>query len=178
MVIYETDGVANSMCNAAFVPGGAYKSTYTNTTSVNTQSNGSSAVVTNAHVVAAQLCAPTTAVAGQKATINGVNYTYAGPGYSTTKNPVTINCLAFGFLFESYNIPGALGGSTSSDRDPAMQLIYDLEVIGNVAPANTSATRIINTNQIIIGSYTNRINCMQTAIQNILESGVVISLVN
>ena len=65
----------------------------------------------------------------------------------------------------------------STARDPAMQLIYDLEVIGSVAPPSTSSTRMINTNQIIIGTYQNRINCMQTAIQAIMESGVVISLV-
>ncbi len=179
MVIYETDGVANSMCNATFQPGNPapYNSTYTNTTSVSEQANGAAPVITNAHQVAAQLCAPTTATAGQQATINGVTYTYAGPGYSTSKNPVSINCLAFGFLFESYSIPGALGGPVSTARDPAMQLIYDLEVIGGVAPPNTSSSRIINTNQIIIGNYTNRINCMQTAIQAIMESGVVVSLV-
>ena len=58
MVIYETDGVANSKCNASFVPGGAYNSTYTTTTSVDEESNGAADVITNAHQIAAQsVCA-------------------------------------------------------------------------------------------------------------------------
>jgi hypothetical protein len=163
MVIFETDGVANTTANGTFTNSGAYNSTYTGISNGSGLGNANATVISRAEAAAQQICNTTT---------------NASPGYSTTKQPVRIYALAFGFLFESYtDIPGALGGTASSMRDPAMQFLYDVQAIGATSPASTSSTRRIPATQIIIGDTTSRLNRLKTAMQTIMQSGIQVALI-
>src|SRR5262249_30040652 len=75
------------------------------------------------------------------------------------------------------DIPGAAGGAGASTRDPAMQFLYDLEVIGSTEPAGNSSSRRIDDYKIIVGDYNSRIGRLRTAMQTIMQSGVQVSLV-
>jgi Flp pilus assembly protein TadG len=165
VVIFETDGVANTTANGTWTAGSPapYKSTYTGISNGAGLGNANATVISRAKAAAQQICNLDTATQ---------------PGYSSTKNPARIHALAFGFLFESYSdIPGAKGGAVAAMRDPAMQFLYDVEVIGATEPASSATTRRIADYKIIVGDYNSRIGRLRTAIQLIMQSGVQLSLV-
>jgi Flp pilus assembly protein TadG len=163
MVIFETDGVANTTANGTFSNGGAYNSTYTSISNGSGLGNANATVISRAEAAARQICNLDSA---------------SSPGYSTPRSPVRIHALAFGFLFESYSdIPGAQGGTVAAMRDPAMQFLYDVETIGATSPASTDTTRRISPYKIIVGDSTNRINRLRIAMQTIMQSGVQVSLI-
>jgi hypothetical protein len=90
----------------------------------------------------------------------------AVPGYSTPRKPAKIYTLAFGSLFDPAN--------GSPYQSQALSVLQNLQTIGNVQSSNTTP---LPSSQIIVGSPTQRIINMHTAVQNIMQGGVQISLV-
>ena len=79
-------------------------------------------------------------------------------GYSTTRNPVKIHCIAFGSLFEPSN--------ASANKTNALQSLADLEVIGKV---QSSGAATLSSNKIIVGDFNTRITNLQTALNTIMQ---------
>jgi Flp pilus assembly protein TadG len=155
LVILETDGLANASTSAGTTSGAAYQS-YFNIGTGNSYSSSGTDPNTDAINVATQICAM------YNDSSNGL------PGFSTTVKPVSIECIAFGAIYEpttpaAYNSAGisllqsisALGGSTfpSSSSDPT------------------------NGYKWCIGTLSQRQSKLQTAFTNILEGSVPIVLV-
>jgi len=117
LVVLETDGMANVSTSISTTNGGAYNSYY-KTPPLGTLSVSSANPITDAVNVATNICALTT-------TSSPI------PGFSTNRNPVTIECIAFGAIFES--------GSSGSYQANAVSLLQQVSTIGNtVFPSSAS----------------------------------------
>jgi Flp pilus assembly protein TadG len=93
------------------------------------------------------------------------NLTSANPtGYSTIKNPVSVHCIAFGQLFET----------TGPDTGAAMTFLVNCQIKGKTSPAGSTT---LNSEKIITGTYTQRIEKIRSAFEKVLQSGIQITLV-
>jgi Flp pilus assembly protein TadG len=88
-------------------------------------------------------------------------------GFSTTRKPVKIHCIAFGSLFEPTN--------TSSAKTNALQNLASLEVIGSVQSAGATT---LASNKIVIGNFNTRIANLQAAFTSIMQDGVQVTLLS
>jgi hypothetical protein len=173
LVILETDGVASSTVyapgsmNSIFQDNGPYKSYFKvryDTLGSNKNeyppyiangyaagTNGSNEAANQAIEVATRLCASD----------QGSN-----SGYTTSRKPVRIHCMAFGSLFNS---PMGANGQT------ALNLLQQLQTIGGV---QSDPTTPLDPSKIITGTSQQRISNMQTAFSNIMQDGYSVTLIN
>jgi Flp pilus assembly protein TadG len=164
LIIFETDGMVNTTAQASFTNAGAYNSYY----NVRLQDGTSAAAneyptnvtgnvalaTTQATNIATQICALDTA---------------ASPGYSTSRKPALIHCIAFGSLFDPTN--------GSSYKTNALNLLQNLQFIGGQAGGEqTTASTPLASYKIIVGPYNTRITNLQQAFSTIMQSGVSVSL--
>ena len=104
--------------------------------------------LTEALEVAQRLCNPDTGLTS---------------GYSSTRKPVRIHCIAFGSLFNSSNGNTALG------------FLQSLQTIGGVQANNSIA---LAPEKIITGTSQQRIDKMQTAFSKIMQDGHSVTLID
>ena len=147
MIIFETDGQPNSHANETFQGGGAYLSKFINI------SDAPNSATSDADYYALN-------------TLQTVcNLTTANPnGYSTIKNPVKVHSIAFGQLFET------TGPATSA----AMTFLVNCQIKGKTSPAGSTT---LNSEKIITGTYTQRIEKIRSAFERVLQDGIQITLV-
>ncbi len=153
IIIFETDGMANTAANASFVNSGPYQSYYR--IRIPGEYPGNSGTVdTQLYGIAQNIC----------------NLDTAGtPGYSTVRKPALIHCIAYGSLFD----PSVAAGASAS-RDAALTLLQQLQYIGSV---QSNAGTPLPSYKIIIGSSTNRIVLIQQAFQKIMQDTVSVTLI-
>jgi Flp pilus assembly protein TadG len=154
IVILETDGMANVATTAGVTNNGAYQSYY-NVGTLGSYSVSGASASQGAINVATAMCALTTAGSSP-------------PGYSQPGNPVTINCIAFGAIFE----PTAAG----SEQTSAVSLLQQLSTIGGTT-FPSSASDPVNGYKWCIGTLSQRQTLLQQAFTNILDDTVSIILV-
>jgi hypothetical protein len=154
VVIFETDGVPNTLGTGVFVNGGPYQSYYNAISAGTYLGNGNATVVAGAVAAVDQICAMDTA---------------ALPGYSTTRNKARVHSIAFGNLFES----------GSSLRGTALDFMAQCQVEGNTSPAGTdgAAFEAAEPYKIITGDSNTRIDKIRQAMERIMQSGVQVSLI-
>jgi Putative Flp pilus-assembly TadE/G-like len=152
MVIFETDGVANTSCGGTLSSAAPYLATYGTTAQIGTStytSNGDPTVLNAALATGQQIC-------------NLDNS--SGKGYSTTRVPARIHAIAFGDLFQT---------STTLETT-AMTFLANMQIKGNTSPAGTTT---IESYKIITGNYNTRIDNIKTAFERIMQSGVQVTLI-
>jgi hypothetical protein len=165
LIIFETDGMVNTTASANFTNGGAYNSYYnirikdSTSASYNEYPTGVAGNVatgtTQATTIATQICALDTATV---------------PGFSTSRKPVIIHCIAFGSLFNSTN--------SSSYKTNALSLLENLQYIGGKAGGEqATATTPLASYKIITGTYSQRIANLQQAFTAIMQDGVQVTLI-
>ncbi|MGD9646207.1 MAG: pilus assembly protein TadG-related protein [Pirellulales bacterium] len=158
IIIFETDGGANTTANASFTNSGSHNSyynvrfNYSNPNgsqypnNVNGYSDNASTVTSQINSVCTQICALETA---------------SSPGYSSATKKVQIHCIGFGPQFD----PATSGQSSRVATLNAMQ------VIGNVNDGMPSY-------KLVYGTESTMINNMQQAFTKILQNGIQISLIH
>jgi hypothetical protein len=154
IVILETDGMANQASGVSNYNGGAYQSYYMirpgDTVTASGADPGQDAIN-----VATNICALDSSTSGL-------------PGFATARMPVTIDCIAFGAIFE----PTASGSEATS----AVSLLQSLSTIGGtVFPSSSSDPT--NGYKWCIGTLSQRQAKLQQAFINILEDTVAVVLV-
>jgi hypothetical protein len=166
VVIYETDGMPNTICNGTLTSTGGYH--YTGIGGESYVTLSTTLHVTpkdNARAVVRQICASTTA---------------SPPGFSTSRNPARVHAIAFGDLFESY--------STSSMKPGALRFLCAVQIDGNTSPTPSGSwdndtldynAYYLNLEpwKLITGDYNTRINNIQQALQRIMQGGVQVALI-
>ncbi|MGE3817986.1 MAG: pilus assembly protein TadG-related protein [Isosphaeraceae bacterium] len=150
LVIFMTDGMANTSAAGNFTNAGANNSYY-NVRQPGEFPSNSGGVTNQLYNVANQICALETD---------------NPPGYSTTRKPVLIHCLAFGTLFE----PSTSNGAKAN----ALDLLQNIQTIGST---QTSASASLQSYKIIVGSSEQRIERLRQAFTTIMQDGVQISLI-
>jgi hypothetical protein len=157
LVIFMTDGVANTPASAPFVNQGPYQSYYKIRIPGEYPSRNNSpysSVATQLYGVAQQLCNLDTD---------------SSPGYSTARKPVLIHSIAFGSLFDP-----SVATSGSAARGSALQILQQCQYIGNTQ--DDPATPLPGY-KIITGSSTQRVTLMQQAFEKIMQQQITISLI-
>ena len=155
LVILETDGLANASTSASTTNGGAYKG-YFNIGTGNSYSSSSTDPNTDAINVANQICALYN------------DSSYGLPGFSTTAKPVSIQCIAFGAIFEP-TTPSAYNAA-------GISLLQSISTIGG-STFPSSASDPTNGYKWCIGTLAQRQTKLQQAFTKILDGTVPISLV-
>jgi Flp pilus assembly protein TadG len=187
MVILETDGVTHDNFGYTMQNNGAWNSYYDINSRNNNEtvsSNPNSATKTVTYTVAQQICASTAA---------------NPPGYSTSRQPARIHCLAFGELME----PAMTGNATSGPMQKCvLEFLLTIQQNGNTSPSTDTIascwgypgtptgggdgvtapsggyTTGSQSFKIIVGGYQQRINLIQQAMSRIMQSGVQIALID
>ncbi len=155
LVILETDGLANVATSANTTTASAYQG-YFNIGLGNSYSVSSTAPTTDAINVANQICALYN------------DSSYGLPGFSTTTKPVSIQCIAFGAIFEPT--------TPAADNSAAIALLQSISTIGG-STFPSSASDPTNGYKWCIGTLAQRQLLLQQAFTKILDSTVPISLV-
>ncbi len=155
LVILETDGLANASTSAGTTSGAAYQG-YFNIGLGNSYSSSSNDPNSDAITVAQQICALYN------------DSSYGLPGFSTTAKPVSIQCIAFGAIYEpttpaQYNSAG-------------ISLLQSISTIGG-STFPSSASDPTNGYKWCIGTLAQRQALLQQAFTKILDGTVPISLV-
>ncbi|HEX4145917.1 MAG TPA: pilus assembly protein TadG-related protein [Pirellulales bacterium] len=157
IIIFETDGAPNTTAGATVSNGGPYLSYYN--ILYNSANPGGSQYPTgingysdNSSAVTSQIYS----ICNQICALDSAS----PPGYSTTTKPVLIHCLGFGPFF-------APGSSTAAANTATLNA---MQIIGNVTD-NMPAYKIIYGNQAQV------VSSLQQAFNQILQSGVQVSLV-
>jgi Flp pilus assembly protein TadG len=154
LVVLETDGMANVSSTVGTTNLGAYNSYY-NTPPLSTISVSGNNSDTDAINVATVITSLTSANSPI-------------PGFATTTDKVTIQCIVFGAIFE----PDASG----SDQSDAVGLMQSLSTLGGtVFPS--SSTDPVNGYKWCIGTLAQRQSKLQTAMTNVIDNDVSIILV-
>ena len=154
LVVYETDGMANVSSVVSTVNSGAYNSYYA-TPPLSTISVGTDNCDTDAINVATVLTSLNT-------TSNPI------PGFSTTSDKVSIQCIVFGAIFE----PDASG----SDQSDAVSLMQSISTLGGtVFPSSSSDPT--NGYKWCIGTLSQRQAKLQQAMTTVLDNEISIILV-
>jgi hypothetical protein len=154
LVVLETDGMANVSSTVGTTNNGAYNSYY-NTPPLATISASGAAADTDAINAATVLTSRTT-------TSNPI------PGFATTTDPVTIQCIVFGAIFE----PGAAGASQST----AVSLVQSLSTLGGTVFPST-ASDPANGFKWCIGTLAQRQSKLQQAFTTVIDNEISIILV-
>jgi Flp pilus assembly protein TadG len=154
LVVFETDGMANVASTVGTVNNGSYNSYY-NTPPLATISASGNNADTDAINVATVLTS-----------LNNTNNPI--PGFSTTTDKVTIQCIVFGAIFE----PDASG----PDQADAVSLMQSISTLGNtVFPS--SSTDPVNGYKWCIGTLAQRQAKLQTAFTTVMDDEISIILV-
>ena len=154
LVVLETDGMANVSSTVGTTNSGAYNSYY-NTPPLATISASGNDPDTDAINVATVLTSQTTS-------------TSPIPGFSTTTEPVTIQCIVFGAIFE----PDAAGASQAD----AVSLVQSISTLGGtVFPS--SASDPTNGYKWCIGTLAQRQAKLQQAFTTVIDNEISIILV-
>jgi hypothetical protein len=151
LIILETDGMANNDVSANFANAGSYNSYFNVRMPGEYPQYTSNDVPTHLYAVASQICALNTA---------------SPPGYSTTRKPVLIHCIAEGPIFDPT--------ISSSDQASALALLQNLQYIGGT---QTSPSTPLAPYKIINGTGSQRTSLIQQAFSNIMQDGVQVSLI-
>jgi hypothetical protein len=166
VVIYETDGVPNTICSGSITSSGGYH--YTGIGGANYVTTSATLHVTpkdNARAVVRQIVASTTA---------------SPPGYSSARNPARVHCIAFGDLFESY--------STSAMKAGALRFVCAVQIDGNTSPTPPGSwdndtldynAYYLNLEpyKLITGDYNTRVDKIRQALERIMQGGVQVALI-
>jgi hypothetical protein len=155
LVILETDGLANVSTTAGTTNAGAYLGYY-NVGSANSYSASSNDPNADAIKVANQICAQYN------------DSSYGLPGFSTTAKPVSIECIAFGAIFES--------STPASDNAAGISLLQSISTIGG-STFPSSASDATNGYKWCTGTLSQRQTKLQQAFTTIMDSTVPIVLV-
>lgn len=163
LLVFETDGMVNTGCSATLVSSSNGTGYYpirvadaNNLSAGGTEFPSSvggvtfSVGATQSQTIATQICADISA-----------------GGFSTTRKPVKIHCIAFGSLFNASN--------SSSYKTNALQNLATLEVIGGV---QSSGATTLAANKIVTGNFSTRISDLQAAFTSIMQDGVQVTLVS
>jgi hypothetical protein len=154
LVVLETDGMANVSSTVGTTNLGAYNSYYNTPplASISVSGNNSDTDAINVATVITSL--------------NSANSPI--PGFATTTDKVTIQCIVFGAIFE----PDASG----SDQSDAVGLMQSLSTLGGtVFPS--SSTDPVNGYKWCIGTLAQRQSKLQTAMTTVIDNDVSIILV-
>lgn len=150
VVIFETDGVPNTVCGGSFQNNGPYKSLYTGGIgSTSYVGNNDPSVTDPAVDVVTNICALDTA---------------ANPGYSTNRLRARVHAIGFGDLFETSN----------TQKGNALAFLLRVQKAGNTSAA---ADASIENYKIITGDYNTRIANLKQALERIMQSGIQVSLI-
>jgi hypothetical protein len=168
LLVFESDGCVNTNADAATLVSstngtGYYRVRVADASNLNAAGTEFPANVSNANppytfsalasscqAIASQICADVSA-----------------GGYSTTRKPVLIHCIAFGSLFEPTN--------SSTRKTDALSNLAQLEVIGKVQSAGATT---LASNKIIVGDFNTRISNLQSAFSSIMQDGVQVTLLS
>jgi hypothetical protein len=153
IIIFETDGVANTPASATFSNNGAYQSYYRIRIPGEYPAN-SGTVDTQLYGIAQTICNSDTA---------------STPGYTSTRKPVLIHCIAYGSLFD----PSVAAGASAS-RSAALTILQQLQYIGKTQSDPSTA---LPNYKIITGSSDTRITLIQQAFQKIMQDQVSVTLI-
>jgi Flp pilus assembly protein TadG len=153
LVILETDGVAKNEAGAVFVNGGAntYSSYFKIRFPGEYPSDASADIFAQCYGVVDKLVALDSA---------------SPPGYTTTRKPVLIHCLAFGTLFEPAN--------ATADKDSALEFLQTIQFKGKTQDAIDTP---LPSYKMIVGTADERITKLQQAFSNIMQDGVQVTLI-
>jgi hypothetical protein len=154
LVVLETDGMANVSSSVGTTNGGAYNSYY-NTPPLATISSSGVDPATDAINIATVLTSQTTSSSPI-------------PGFSTTTDPVTIQCIVFGAIFE----PGAAGASQST----SVSLVQSISTLGGTVFPST-ASDPVNGFKWCIGTLAQRQSKLQQAFTTVIDNEISIILV-
>lgn len=152
LIIFETDGMANTLANATFSNQGQYNSYYNIRIPGEYPSNSGSSVAQQIYDVVDRICALDTD---------------ANPGYSTTRKPVVIHSLAFGTLFEPES-------SGDPDQANALNLLQTIQYKGKT---QASPGDPLPSYKVIIGDSQQRIDLLRQAFTAIMQDGMQIALI-
>jgi Flp pilus assembly protein TadG len=155
LVILETDGLANASTTASTTNAGAYQG-YFNVGLGKSYSASGADPNTDAVNVARQICAMYYDAS------NGL------PGFSTTTKPVTIQCIAFGAIYEP--------STPFSDNAAGISLLQTISTIGG-STFPSSANDPTNGYKWCIGTLSQRQTKLQQAFTKIFDTEVPIVLV-
>jgi Flp pilus assembly protein TadG len=157
VVVFETDGMANTTATATFTNAGSTLSYYRirqGTTNEYPTVGGSTDVPgarDGTYAVADRMVALET------------NMT-TGPGYATARKPVLIHCLAFGALFEA--------DAAGTDQTNALDFLHTLQVKGSTATGSA-----LPSYKKITGTPAERITKIRDAFRTIMQDGVQVTLI-
>ena len=90
-----------------------------------------------------------------------------GPGFTTTRAPVQIHTLAFGYLFEPT--------TTSMVKTRALEFLRNIQLAAGTLPDATTGT--IESYKMIIGTYDQRIDKIRQAMERIMQGGIQVALI-
>ena len=186
-VILETDGVCNQRINATFTPisggGGQYHWTAVgNAGSAPAPMNGHPQAMEPTVTLAWLICQDGTgskpwpgfqgyangngvASAGPPAKWGGLSGN--GPGFSTPRMPAQIHTIAFGYLFEN--------STNSALKIRSLEFLRNIQLAAGTPPDPTTGT--IEDYKRIVGTYEQRINKLREAMERIMQSGVLVALI-
>lgn len=155
VIIFETDGVPNTTRTFDFIMRG-YDSYYNNTGSVSGRGDGDPTVMETAYAVVRQIVKP-------MATTNAVG---VDSGLSLPNAPARVYTIAFGDLFDPAN--------NSTFRPTALQFLANVAAYGGTGMMGATT---IPDDQIITGTYQQRIDRLRNSLQRIFKSGVSVTLI-
>ena len=157
IVIFETDGVPNSYSNFTLNLKG-YDTYYSGIAAGGSPGNGDATSMARAVAVVQQIVKP-------MATANG---TGTDSGLSLPSARAKVYPIGFGDLFDPVASPSA------TFRPTALQFLANIGIAGGTVSAGATGPPA---NQIITGSYANRISTLRTCLQQIFQSGVSVTLI-
>lgn len=180
IVILETDGVANANSSATFstITGGGGTKQWTSLSTVssgNGQPNAMNAAITLAWLITQDSTGsqawPTfpayTNVTGLPTAAAPTNYYgVTSPGFSSARSQAQVHTVAFGELFEPT--------TTSNMKTRALEFLRNVQIAGKTSPAGATS---IDSFKIIVGTYTDRISSLRTAMQTIMQGGIQVALI-
>ncbi len=151
LIILETDGMANTLAAAGFSNAGPFNSYYNIRQPGEYPTNSGPAVDAQVYSVVDQICA-----------LDSNN----PPGYSTSRKPVKIHCIAFGALFEPANF--------SASTTQALTLLQTIQYKGKT---QSSPSLPLAASKIITGDADTRVEKLRQALSAIMQDGVQVSLI-
>ncbi len=169
MVIFETDGMPNTICDGNLAgSGGSGNHFYSNiggATYVSTVTTLHTPPKDRARAVVQQIVAMDTA---------------NPPGYSTTRNPARVHAIAFGDLFESY--------SSSPMKYGCLRFLAAVQIDGKTSPTPAgfwdndsldynAAWLSYEPYKVITGDYNTRIDKIRQALERIMQGGIQVALI-
>jgi hypothetical protein len=155
LVILETDGMANVSSSVSTTSGSAYNS-YFNAGPSYTYSSGSNDPASEAITVSKQICA----------LYNDTSYGL--PGFATSSKPVSVQCIAFGAIFEP--------STPAADNAAGIAMLQSISTVGGTT-FPSSASDPTNGYKWCIGTLSQRQTKLQQAFTTIMDSSVPIVLI-